>query len=91
MGGGDGEQDPMYDNAVAVVLQHRKAAPDPNADTTLTVTGPLFARLMTGTANLKDVVFGDELQVNGSRIALLQFLGLIDKPPRGFAIVTLAH
>ena len=26
MGGGDGEQDPMYDNAVAVVLQHRKAS-----------------------------------------------------------------
>jgi S-DNA-T family DNA segregation ATPase FtsK/SpoIIIE len=25
-GGGDGEQDPMYDNAVAVVLQHRKAS-----------------------------------------------------------------
>ena len=26
MGGGDGEQDPMYDNAVAVVLQHKKAS-----------------------------------------------------------------
>ncbi len=25
-GGGDGEQDPMYDNAVSVVLQHRKAS-----------------------------------------------------------------
>ncbi len=25
-GGGDGEQDPMYDNAVAVVLQHKKAS-----------------------------------------------------------------
>ncbi len=26
IGGGDGEQDPMYDNAVAIVLQHRKAS-----------------------------------------------------------------
>ena len=26
LGGGDGEQDPMYDNAVAVVLQHKKAS-----------------------------------------------------------------
>ena len=26
MGGSDGEQDPMYDNAVAVVLQHKKAS-----------------------------------------------------------------
>ena len=25
-GGGDGEQDPMYDNAVAIVLQHKKAS-----------------------------------------------------------------
>ena len=70
------------------VLHHRKAAPDPNADTTLTVTRPLFVRLMTGSGNLKDIVFGDELQVSGSRIALLQFLGLIDKPPRSFAIAT---
>jgi len=26
MGGSEGEQDPMYDNAVAIVLQHRKAS-----------------------------------------------------------------
>jgi len=73
------------------VLHHRKAAPDPNADATLTVTRPLFVRLMTGTGSLKDIVFGDELRVSGSRIALLQFLGLIDKPPRSFAIVTPAN
>jgi S-DNA-T family DNA segregation ATPase FtsK/SpoIIIE len=26
IGGGDGEKDPMYDNAVSIVLQHRKAS-----------------------------------------------------------------
>ena len=73
------------------VLHHRKATPDPKADATLTVTRPLFVRLMTGAGGLKDVVFGDDLQVSGSRIALLQFLSLIDKPPRSFAIVTPAN
>lgn len=73
------------------VLHHRKAPPDPDANTTLTLTRSLFARLMTGTGNLKDIVLGDDLQIRGSRIDLLRFLGLIDKPPRGFAIVTPAN
>jgi hypothetical protein len=33
-------------------------------------------------------VFSDELDVDGSRIALLGFFQLLDRPDPGFAIVT---
>jgi len=70
------------------VLHHRRAPPDPQADTTLTLTRPIFARLMTGTGNMKDLLLDDGLKVDGSTIALLRFFSLIDKAPRTFPIVT---
>ena len=70
------------------VLHHRKAPPDQNANATLTVTQPVFIKMMTGTAGVKDTLLGDDLQVSGSRIDLLRFFSLIDKAPRTFAIVT---
>lgn len=76
---------PWMENAVP---HHRRTPPDPLADTTLTVTRPLFARLMTGTGSIKDLLLGDEPKVEGSTIALLRFVGLIEKASRSFAIVT---
>ena len=43
---------------------------------------------MTGTAGLQDTLLSPELTIAGSRIDLLRFLALIDKPPRSFAIVS---
>ena len=70
------------------VLHHRRAAPDPRANASLTLTRPAFVRLMTGTAGLQDTLLSPELTIAGSRIDLLRFLALIDKPPRSFAIVS---
>jgi alkyl sulfatase BDS1-like metallo-beta-lactamase superfamily hydrolase len=42
----------------------------------------------TGEVGLRDFVFSDELDVDGSRMALLSFFGLLDRPDPGFAIVT---
>ena len=70
------------------VLHHRKAPPDKTANATLTLTQPVFIKMMTGTAGVKDTLLGDDLQVSGSRIDLVRFFSLIDKAPRTFAIVT---
>jgi alkyl sulfatase BDS1-like metallo-beta-lactamase superfamily hydrolase len=70
------------------VLHHRKSAPDPAANATLTLTQPVFVGMMTGTASARDVLLGDDLKISGSKIDLLRFLGLIDKPPRSFPTVT---
>jgi len=43
---------------------------------------------MTGSAGLQDTLLSSDLSISGSRIDLLRFLALLDKPPRSFAIVS---
>jgi alkyl sulfatase BDS1-like metallo-beta-lactamase superfamily hydrolase len=70
------------------VLHHWQRAADPAAAVTVTLTRALFLRLVTGDMGLKELVFSDELDVEGSRTTLLGFLGLLDPADGNFAIVT---
>ena len=72
------------------VLHHRKAQPAADANATLTLTQPIFIKMMAGTAGVKDTLMSDDLKVEGSRIDLVRFFTLIDKAPGTFAIVTKA-
>lgn len=70
------------------VLHHRKAEPAADANATLTLTQPIFIKMMAGTAGAKDTLLSDDLKTSGSRIDLVRFFGLIDKAPGTFPIVT---
>lgn len=70
------------------VLHHRKAAPAADASATLTLTRPIFVKMMARTAGVEDTLLSDDLKVDGSKIDLACFLSLIDKAPGTFAIVT---
>ena len=70
------------------MLHHKKTDPDPNADATLTVTHDLFVRMAVGKAGIKDTIFSDDLETSGSRIDLVRFFLLFDKPEGNFNIVT---
>jgi alkyl sulfatase BDS1-like metallo-beta-lactamase superfamily hydrolase len=70
------------------VLQHHKAPPATDANATLTLPKPMFLRMMTGQAGIGDFLLNKEIQVAGSRVDLLRFLGLFDRAPGNFAIVT---
>ena len=70
------------------VLHHRAGEPDPEADATLEVTLDLYLRMSMGMAGLRETLFSDDLDVDGSRLALLGFMRLFDKPKGTFAIVT---
>ena len=70
------------------VLHHRRAEPAADANATLTLTQGFFVRMMAGTAGAKDMLTSDEIKVTGSKIDLARFLGLIDKAPGTFPIVT---
>lgn len=70
------------------VLHHRQAEPATDADATVRLTRDLLLRLGIGDVGLKELVMSDELQVDGSRLGLLSFLSLLDKPDGRFAIVT---
>jgi alkyl sulfatase BDS1-like metallo-beta-lactamase superfamily hydrolase len=70
------------------VLHHHRREPDPGAAATLRLTRELLVRLVTGEAGLRELVFSDELSVEGSRLELLGFLSLLDRPGAPFPIVT---
>ena len=70
------------------VLHHKEVESDSPADATLIVTYDLFIRMMIGQAGLKDTLFSDELEVEGSKIDLVRFFSLFDKPKGTFNIVT---
>lgn len=69
------------------VLHHEALAGQP-ADATLKLTHALFLKLVTGTAGLRDTLLSDDLDVDGSRLDLVSFFRLLDKPDGRFAIVT---
>jgi alkyl sulfatase BDS1-like metallo-beta-lactamase superfamily hydrolase len=70
------------------VLHHRKREADPRADATVKLTREFLVRLSTGQAGLRETIFGDELEVEGSRMALLGFFSLLETPDGRFPIVT---
>ena len=57
------------------------------ADVTLTVTHELFLKMAIGTAGIRDTLLGDDLTVEGSRLDLVRFFSLFDKPDGRFGIV----
>jgi hypothetical protein len=58
------------------VLHYKKSEPAVDTNATLTLTKPIFIRMMAGTAGIKDFLFNDDLKVDGSRIDLIRFLNL---------------
>jgi len=70
------------------VLHHHERAPDADADATVHLTKDMFLRIVTRQAGLKDVLFSSELDVDGSRLALMGFFQLVDQPDGRFPIVT---
>lgn len=70
------------------VLHAAERPPDPAAAATVTLSRAYLVRLVTGQSSLREMVFSDELQVDGSRMALLSFLMLLERPGEPFPIVT---
>jgi alkyl sulfatase BDS1-like metallo-beta-lactamase superfamily hydrolase len=70
------------------VLHHRKAPAAGDADATLTLTKPMFLKMMTGSAKAEDVLLSDELKTSGSKVDLVRFFSLFDKAEGIFPVVT---
>jgi alkyl sulfatase BDS1-like metallo-beta-lactamase superfamily hydrolase len=71
------------------VLHYRKAAADPKANATLSLTRPMLVKLLTKQAGIADVLTSPDLSVQGSTLDLARFFALLDKPDPVFPIVTL--
>ena len=73
------------------VLHHRPVPPGaagPDADATLRLTHGMFLAMATGQAGLKDLLLSDDIELEGSRLDLLKFFSLFDRPEGRFDIVT---
>lgn len=70
------------------VLHHKQVAADTKADSTLKLTQPLFVSIIVGEAGLKDTLFSDDLSIEGSKLDLISFFSMLDKPTGTFNIVT---
>lgn len=72
------------DNAVL----HFKRGQHPEANAALTLTKPLFVKIIAGSAGIQDTLLSDDLKVSGSKVDLARFFGLIEKAPGTFGLVS---
>jgi alkyl sulfatase BDS1-like metallo-beta-lactamase superfamily hydrolase len=70
------------------VLRHYRRDAHPDANVTMNITHELYLEMLTGKAGLKDTLFSDDLNIEGSRLDLIGFFRLFDKPDGLFNIVT---
>lgn len=70
------------------VLHNRLVNEETPADATLNLTRSLFVDLLIGRAGLKELLFSDEISFEGSRLDLIGFFSMLDKPQGRFNIVT---
>lgn len=69
------------------VLHHQAAPPVDEANATLRLTKAFFLQMMTGQAGATDLLLSDQTDIEGSRIDLGRFFGLIEPAPGVFPIV----
>lgn len=70
------------------VLHHRRADDSDRPDASLALTHELFIKMMIGQAGLKETLFSDDLDVQGSVLDLVRFFSLFEKPDGTYDIVT---
>ncbi len=70
------------------VLHHRSGDADPGANATLRITHDLFIRMLTDQAGVGDILFSDDVSVEGSSADLLRFFTLLTPGDEVFNIVT---
>ena len=70
------------------VLHHQAGPPVAGANATLRLTKAFFLQMMTGQAGATDLLLSDQTDIEGSRLDLGRFFGLIEAAPGIFPIVT---
>lgn len=70
------------------VIHYREGEPADNANATLKLTHPMFIKMLIGEAGARDMLFSDDLKIEGSRRDLVKFFGMLDRPEGDFNIVT---
>jgi len=70
------------------VLHHKSSTVETAADATMKISHDLFIRMLIGQVGLRETLFSDELEIEGSTIDMLRFFSLFGNPDGTFNIVT---
>ena len=70
------------------VLHHRMGEPATDANATIRMTHELFIRMLTRQAGVREILFSDEVGLEGSGVDFIQFFTLMEPPNEAFDIVT---
>jgi alkyl sulfatase BDS1-like metallo-beta-lactamase superfamily hydrolase len=70
------------------VLHFRRAPPAEDANAGIALPKTLFLKMLVGEAGITDLLGNDELELTGSKLDLISFFRLLEKPPPSFPIVT---
>ncbi len=70
------------------VLHFRRSPPAADANAGIALPKATFLKVLVGTAGIGDLLGDSGITVTGSKLDLLSFFGLLEKPPAGFPIVT---
>ena len=75
-------------NLENAVMHHRQTSPDPKANATVKLTHELYLNLAIGKVGIKDLLTSDDIKYSGSKLDLIRFFALFDRPEPKFNIVT---
>ena len=70
------------------VLHHRQAEARDDADATMKLARSTWDQIVTGQASLPELLLSGAIDIDGSRLKLVRFFGLLDEFDPGFDIVT---
>ena len=70
------------------VLHHYERAPSPDATATLKLSHKMFIRMLTGKAGLTEILFSDDVSLEGSKLGAASFFRLFKRADANFPIVT---
>jgi alkyl sulfatase BDS1-like metallo-beta-lactamase superfamily hydrolase len=70
------------------VLHNRQRDPSPTATATLVITHEMFVKILLGKAGLRDALFSDEVNLEGSKLGAVRFFRLFEQARGNFNIVT---
>jgi len=70
------------------VLHHYRRDADPEANATLSLTRDAYLALAAGAIGLTDLLTSDDITLDGSKLDLVRFFSLLERPEGTFHIVT---